>query len=45
MQKLMNLVQLRHPQNGRRIAVVEATQLRFLKGASSMFDFAMAATR
>src|SRR6266705_168845 len=37
---MLRLVQLRHPQLGRRVAVVEENQLRLLNGADSIYGLA-----
>jgi hypothetical protein len=43
MQQAFNLVQLRHPTMGRRIAVVKKDELHLLNRANSIYELAMAA--
>jgi hypothetical protein len=40
---MIRLVQLKHPQHGRRVASVNENQLRFLQGVSSIYQLAQAA--
>src|SRR5688500_12724019 len=42
---MIRLVQLRHPQHGRRVAIVAEPQLRVVPDATSVYDLALEAIR